>query len=98
VRVLQAVLATEAVDQRGIDVHELRPGWAVPGVAETHQQTGPGGRFLRHAAALPTSTAAAAKSFRDCADAGTEAKSQLPDSAGRAVRGRSGEGEWPVAF
>jgi hypothetical protein len=39
VGILQAALALIAVHQRRVDVHELRPGRVVPGVANPHEQT-----------------------------------------------------------
>src|SRR5262249_39658236 len=57
VRVLQAMLAREAVDQGRIQLYELRPGAVIAAVAQTDQEAEPRGRRIAHAATPPpTST------------------------------------------
>src|SRR5262249_10638800 len=48
VSILHTLFAREAVDQRAVDLHELRPGLMILTVAETHQQAWAGAWRIGH--------------------------------------------------
>src|SRR5262249_3275008 len=65
VRVLQAALAGEVVDDRTVNLHELRPRLAVAGVAEADQQARTRRRQIAHGGSPSLHTEAGGKPIPD---------------------------------